>query len=386
MNLKIKKYKDYIINTLAFGIYIGIQQLFLLPVLSRNLSPTVFASSILFLTILNVVSIAFGNELGNVYILKNKKNSYKVEKIYLTILLKISLLMFVISIVVSFFINNNVFLIFIVFALSNIKNFLIGILRKNNDYYSIMISNIFYCLGILLGIIFMFKTNNYIYSFLIGELFSLFFILYKSKGIVTIIRSDFSEKEIVDEYRSLSTVSLLLNGLSYLDRFLIFPILGANAMNSYYSTSALSKILSLLVNPINSVMMAKFSNEKSEISSKKFLNNIIIILIISIILSIIGSLLGLYILYNNYFVKSLTIVIPVGISSGLTITILLLKSIFLVKNGSKQLLTINFIYAVLLIFSSLILSYFFGLVGFAWANVISRLVQLYAYIRGGISS
>lgn len=385
MNVKIRQYKDYVINTVAFGLYIAIQQLILLPLLSHQFSSSTFANAIIFLTVMNIISIVFGNELGNVYVLKSSENTYMIEKIYLIILGKNSIIIFIVSIIISIIIDNSIILIFLVFILSNIKSFITGILRKNNAYYEIMISNLFYCLGIFVGIFFMIRTNNYIYPFLIGELLSVLFFIYKLKRKIKINKQKNDSSEIINEYKNLSSVSLLLNSLAYLDRFLIFPMLGASAMNSYYSTSALSKIISLLVNPINSVMMAKLSNKKELKSSRKFLNNIIIILIISIFLSILSSIAGLYTLYNNYFYSSLNIVIPVGIASGLTITILLLKSIYLVNRGSKELLLINIIYAILLVISSIIFSYYFGLIGFAWANVISRLVQFYIYIRKGIN-
>ncbi|MGO3731999.1 MAG: lipopolysaccharide biosynthesis protein [Vagococcus sp.] len=371
------KYGDYLINILSFSIYIGIQQLVLLPLLSNKLTQISFSNTILFLTVFNILSIAMGNELGNVYILK-EKSDFKVDIVYIKILLQNTFILLIISFLFSMLLKNSLLLLFLTFLFSNIKNFSTGILRKNDKYKELMIGNIYYSLGVIMGLFTLFVNNNFLYPFLFGELISLLYLIYiLKKNNIKII--DEGPSNVKMEFNSLFFVSLLLNGLSYLDRFLIYPILGAVAMNAYYSTSAMSKFLSLLVNPINNVMMTKLSNSEKKINYGQFIKIMSWVLIISILLSMFTSFLGLYILYRKYLYVSLKLIVPVGIGSGLTITILLIKSFFMINNGTKELIKINLHYALVFIISALIGSHLFGLVGFAWSNVFSRFVQLIVY-------
>lgn len=377
---KIKiKYEDYIVNVLSFGIYIGIQQLVLLPILANKLNTSSFSNSILFLTFFNIISIAMGNELGNVYILNKNNSDFIVDRVYFKLLRKNTMFLIVISIFLSILLKNNFILLFLTLFLSNIKNFFSGVLRKNNKYHTIMKSNVYYSIGIITGLITMLYLNNYLIPFLFGEFLSTLYVLFNMKKYNISISDNKDYVNIKKEFKNLFLVSLLLNGLSYLDRFLIFPILGAEAMSSYYSTSSMSKFLSLLVTPVNNVMMAKLSNSKKGFNERRFKKIIFIAILVSISLSIITSFLGLYILYRPYFYVSLNLIIPVGIGSGLTITILLIKSLFMLNNGTQDLIKINSWYACIFILAALIGSNMFGLIGFAWSNVFSRIIQLYMY-------
>lgn len=72
--------KDVSFNVLAFGLYIAIQQIFIMPYLSKNSSEIEFSNIILFITIFNIVSVVLGDELGNTRIIRN--NLYSEKRIH----------------------------------------------------------------------------------------------------------------------------------------------------------------------------------------------------------------------------------------------------------------------------------------------------------------
>lgn len=379
MRYIVKKYSDYILNILAFGTYIFSQQIVLLPFLGKNLNSTEFSNVIMFLTIFNVITIALGNELANVFII-NKENK-NIDQTYYKILFIINFVLFIVSMIISYYIEENFFLVFLTFLISNYKNFFIGVLRKNNEYNEVLKSNLLYFIGIVIGIYIYNYINSFVFPFLIGEALSSIFIInlrrkfnYKTEG-----RSPFNRK-ILNQFKDLSLVSFILNGLAYLDRFLILPILGANSMSIYYSASSMSKMLSLIANPINSVLLTKLSkNKNNEHKTTKIILVFSFFTIISIILSFISSYLGVLFLYPKYLKDTIRILLPIAISSGIGITVLLFKSVYIMRKGTYMLMTINVGYAFLLTITSLVLSSKYGIQGFAWANVISRISQLIIY-------
>jgi len=79
----IKRYKsffsDIVLNMIGFGIYIVSQQIILLPILNKIVEENIYASIVLYISILNVVCNTTGGELGNVRLVRD--SDYKAKNI-----------------------------------------------------------------------------------------------------------------------------------------------------------------------------------------------------------------------------------------------------------------------------------------------------------------
>lgn len=387
MNIFFKKFGDYISNIMAFGMYIFIQQIILVPMLSGSLTESEFSKIILFMTVLNIVSIVIGTELGNTRILED--NNVSKDSIYNVLIIKIFSVSLPLSIFLYLFIYSDslqFLLALLTCFLCSFKQYLSSYFRLENKFKYILYGNFFYGVGVILGVLLFIISGNPIFSFLIGELVTVIYLIFVSQkekiwNINLRDSGDIKEKKIVyTSYLNLAMVSLLLNGLSYLDRFIIGPLLGLNVIAIYYSASAMSKFLSLLVNPINSVLIAKLAKQQKKYSYTTFFKFQIIILIGSCILSIVTSYLGVYFLYNQYFELAKSIILPVGIASGLSIASLISKTFVLVDVGTKGIININLLYGIVFFILAIVFSNIFGLQGFAWSSVIARAIQLLQYL------
>jgi len=148
----IKKYKsflsDMILNMIGFGIYIIAQQILLLPRLKSMATDEIYASIVLYISILNVICNVTGGELGNVRLVRD--SSYKEKNIIgdftrILVLLSpvITILVFPIFIYLKYSVLGSILFV-VTILMANIRLYATCYYRLEKNYYKVIIQNIFY--------------------------------------------------------------------------------------------------------------------------------------------------------------------------------------------------------------------------------------------------
>ena len=189
------------------------------------------------------------------------------------------------------------------------------------------------------------------------------------------IRKRKNYKELKKSYLDLSFASLLTNFPTYADKLLILPLLGSATMSAYYAGTALSKMLFLVINPINGVLLSylatdEFGDEKRVI--KRQVNINFIIIIITFLLSLPLTYLATYIFYNQFLDKVVEILIPLSIIGTFAVASSLLKVVFLKFLDIRCLKFINILNIITFILFGTIGAKYFGLIGFAYGVALSK--------------
>jgi len=391
--MKLKKWfihmKDYELNTIAFGLYITMQQLVIMPILSKATDDFTLSKIILFISIFNIICNVIGDELGNTRLVRY--NIYKEKRIdgdFHVILLVSMSICFLACIFMNFFLKTRytILLLYILITLLGIvRYFSITYYKLKQRFANIIIMNATYCLGALVGICFAIRLGFYFAPFLLGEIFSFIYIIImifidsdQRPTLVTTIELNNSIKM----FAQLSTVSLLVNSMAYLDRIIIFPMLGSAAMATYYSVTTMSKMLLLIINPISGVILAKLNNV-SDAEKRKIISIIVRLLFPVFIIFTIGSIFmsyyGVKLLYVNYISNVNKLLLPIGIATSLSMISFLLKPFIMRFFSTKKFLYINFLYATVFLISIYFFSTRWGIVGFAWASCLAQLVQCLSF-------
>ena len=188
----------------------------------------------------------------------------------------------------------------------------------------------------------------------------------------------------VKKFLKLGLVSLLTNLMNYFDKFLIYPMFGATSVAVYYAVNSMSKITSLITNPMSNVILSWVSNSKSKNSKNKILKttllaNIPVILLVTI-LTIPFTYIALKILYSQYLSDALILIIPIAITSGFGTASTLIKSVLLKFSNTNKLLITYIIYFIIFMLLGYTFSKSNGLQGFAIANMISRIILWISFI------
>lgn len=388
MLIKLNKYKkfiiDLIINTFSFAIYIIAQQLVLMPIMGKLLSEESFASFILFISIFSIISNSLGSELGIVRQIREDENKSGIYNKILTIML---VFIFLISIIFLYFLHYSfleILLLSLIIVFANLRLYAGAFFRMKKEFKKIFFQNLLYLFGIIVGILFYKKSNHIWIPSMFAEIFSLCYsFLYTDLKYMFKFDENNIDKGILKSFKDYGIIEFLINMITYFDKILIYPILGTNAVNVYYSTSTMSKLFSLITNPLHGVILSWLKKDESKTNEKIIklcLKYCLPVVFIISILCIPTTYFAIKILYSQYLQQSLIIIIPISISVGFTFVTSIIKAVLLKFVESKKLLKTYVFYLIIFICFSIVFSKFLGLIGFALSILISRIGLLVMFL------
>lgn len=382
----IKKYKnffsDMILNMIGFGIYIIAQQILLLPILAKIVDDTIYSNIVLYISILNVVCNVTGGELGNVRLVRD--SAYKEKNVhgdFTRILLSISPIITVIVFPILIYLKYSIIgsiLYTLTILMANVRLYATCFYRLEKKFNKVIIQNIFYLIGIILSLIlFKFIGNIYLLLF-IPECVSLIYALKNSDILIMGLKKTNEMKKTIRKFGGLGFVSLLTNLMNYFDKFLIYPMFGATSVAVYYAVNSMSKIASLITNPMSSVILSWVANSDEKKNKKKILkmtliSNIPILLVVTII-TIPLTYIALRILYSQYMEDALVLIIPIAITTAFGTAATLIKSVLLKYTNTNKLVVTYIIYFAIFSLLGYNLSKSQGLIGFTVANLIAKII------------
>lgn len=382
----IKKYKnffsDMILNMIGFGIYIIAQQILLLPILAKIVDDTVYSNIVLYISILNVVCNVTGGEIGNVRLVRD--SAYKEKNVhgdFTRILLSISPIITVIVFPILIYLKYSIIgsiLYTLTILMANVRLYATCFYRLEQKFNKVIIQNIFYLIGIILSLIlFKFIGNIYLLLF-IPECVSLIYALKNSDLLIMGLKKTNEMNKTIRKFGGLGFVSLLTNLMNYFDKFLIYPMFGATSVAVYYAVNSMSKIASLITNPMSSVILSWVANSDEKKNKKKILkmtliSNIPILLVVTII-TIPLTYIALRILYSQYMEDALVLIIPIAITTAFGTAATLIKSVLLKYTNTNKLVVTYIIYFAIFSLLGYNLSKSQGLIGFTVANLIAKII------------
>ena len=390
-NILNKNIRDFSVYTFAFGLYVFSQQVLIMPIISRNTNEKIFSEIILFITFFNIFCIVIGDELSNTRIARNKVYDKKYadgDFFYLLFFLTICLIFLVI--IANIFINISwlkIFIFCLIISLGVSRYFLMSFYKIDQKFKSILKANIFYLFGSICGLFLFFNYQLLYAPFLVAEILSILFIcldlFYLNKYSITFERTrEFENTKKM--FSDLSITAIIINLISYMDRVIILPILGASSMAIYFSASSTSKILALIANPLSSFLLSKMGTndnlDKKNIlrfAIKYFLPMIIVFFSASLILCFIA----INFLYPQYYFAAINLIYPISLAVSLSLVNILFKPFLILTVKSKLVLYSNIFYALTFMLSIYPMVYFGGLYGFACSVALGRLIQLLCYIK-----
>jgi len=195
----------------------------------------------------------------------------------------------------------SISLIIVFSIIQLIRRYLLVSFRLKIYYKGILYSNIILIGGYVLGMILFMLTETWQLIYITGEAISLVYIISKTKLLSEPIKSTPLFKDTAKHGLVILGASFLGTATSHVDRLLLYPMLGANMVTIYYVSNLFGKTISMLVGPINNVILTYLSKMKNfEIDSFRLMlttagilgaiSYVIIILISEPILTIIYPL------------------------------------------------------------------------------------------------
>ena len=375
---KFSKFKKILselsLNMLAFSLLIIAQQLIAFPLISRFTDYNVFGQIILTFGIGNIIISMLGTTIGTARLLDNKQYNIK----YIQIFLYCSLIIIAISFISYYvFFANNILqsLIFsIVCILGAIRGFLISEYRIANSHNWIFKQNFAYFLGLLIGCLVYYFYKNWLIVFLIPEVVSVTYCLY------FLIKEGFLTKFIDKSELKLGNIIQLMfnNGLSYslsqYDRFIIYPILGAVKVSTYFTVTISSRMGALIMNPMSNYILGKLSNKRGidEKTIKGIFLSSIGVIFVYFCIALLMTPIIVKLLYPSFYSQVHSLLFPVCLGAAISSANSILKPVIMKSIGIKSFNKSFILYAIVLIVTSVILGIYNDLFGIALAYIISN--------------
>lgn len=375
---------DLFFNTFGFGIYMIAQQIILLPIMAQVFPETEFSKIVLYVSIYAIITNVLGSELGIVRQVKqdNIGSSSNYNRILLQ-LLPLIIIVSVISLWALKFSILEILLLTVVIILGNIRLYSVAYFRVNKDFKNVVIQNILYLVGVVLGVAILYVAKFIWIPMLLAEVLCLIFDLIKTDLVKSNITKTVENKNIWKTFKNFGFISFLVNMTTYFDKIIIYPILGDNAVSVYYSTSSMSKILALITNPLHGVILSWLKGNDEDFKNKVTKTTLKVNIPVIILTFIIGlpiTYLAVRILYPQYLESALPLLLPVSIGMAFNTVASIVKAILLKYVDSKKLVNSYVIYIIILITAGIGMSSFAGIIGFAYATAISKFALWFMFL------
>lgn len=341
----------------------------------------------LFLTIISIVhtvSAMIGSTLNNVRLIQNNLYDMTTLQGDFKIVLYCSN---VISMFALFVINRIFFdvtilssvLCCVLSLLQSLRNYNIVTYRLSLNFRLHLIANFFLVLGYFVGL-FLFKfTATWALPFIMGEIFCLVFIRFTSKIMhEPIVRTKYFQTTL-QKYIGLGISTVTGNILMYLDRLLLFPLLGGSSVAIYTVAATLGKIFGLITTPISGVLLGYYTKKDFKISKNMFWQVNLIVVIVSIvafILTIVISPFFIHLFYPTFYKKVGNIVVYANFASILMALSNTIQPAVLKLAPIKWQVMKELIYGGTYILLGVFMLMKYGLVGFCLANIIANFMKV----------
>lgn len=377
-------YIDFIFNIIASVLPIAFLQLIMYPFMAKYLDAESYGEALIIISFTTIIIQVSGIGINNTRIIKQEMYSKNKEKGDFNVLLLTLGAFNIIACLICLRVLNfkiskvEVGLLICLVEFGLLKTYISAEYNINKDFKKVLYSNMFLIAGYILGVIVFLITRQWIFMLLLGNVIATLYMLkttciWKEKLKITI-----HFKEISSSIFAISFSSLLINLVTYADRLILFPLVGASQVAVYYTASVFGKILSMGLSPISSVLLSYFSKE-SEMNNKKFWKMNIANFAVCIAFYIVSRIISepiVKILYPDLFVEVRYLINIANIAAIINASTILVQPTILKFCNLRWQIYIQIIHLVIYILFSLLIVPEYGIIGFAYITVFIAIVKL----------
>ncbi len=387
----IKFAKDSVLNIVASMMVTFTLQIVVYPFLAQKMGDEKYGEILTVMAVFNTLISTLGNTVNNARLIRNAENEReKAEGDFNVITIVMALLGALITGILAVTIYNmpakeNVFLLLAV-IIGIVRAYYIVTFRIWLDFKKQIVSNMLAVLGYVLGIFLVSKIELWPIIFLCGELASLVYVLCVSTLPKAGWKITGKLNQTLVLLLQLIIISLLANVLTYFDRFLINPLLGAKQVAIFTVAAFWGRSLSAVFEPIANVILGYCSQKDFEITRKKF--NLIFggSCIVVFFFWGIGFAIAPFltrVLYPSIINDALPYISIVSLACLMASISTFLRPILLVMCKKNVLIGIQVIYIVIYALASVCFIKSLGLYGMGIAIFIANLCNSILYVALG---
>ena len=381
---------DFSVNILASVVYTFARQIVVFPILAARLSDADYGMLLTVVGLANVCTSLIGNSLNNIRLVQN--NAYETAGIkgdfnILCVLGALLSIAFSLALWIMFrysWITAVLLTVHIIVA--NVYQYSTAFFRLELNFKRILTTNILVSVAYIAAALCFATEQLWPLVFVLGEGVGL---LYTMK-VTNFYREPFTPTPLMRETAGKLIVFMLAglvgNLLTYADRIIIYPTLGAESVSYYSTASFFGKSAGIVMTPIAGVLLGYFAQKNFQASKKLFiLVNSISLVGLAVFLA--GSWLiapwFTSVLYPTLYQASAPYIQLANLGSVISIAGNMAQPMILKCCSTKWVLGVQIVYGVVYLAAAMLLLPGYGLTGFCWATILANAVRLCVlYILG----
>ena len=373
----IKIIKDFSWNIAATALGTAVLQLLIYPFLARYTSVKEYGELLTIIGVANIVVVSAGGGLNNTRLIQQEKYEDGTEgdfNLFLGIVTILGCISFLI-ISLSFFKSSTLNLIMLIgyTGLGIIRGYWSVAYRLKIDYVLNFKLNLFISMGYIVGVVIFKWTSLWVLPFLIAELIGVVYLyfttsLYRERYVRTPLFNQSLKILIV-----LIINTLIGNVIIYLDRLVLYPILGGAQVSVFTVSSFVGKSVGILVTPISGVLLSYYAQKNFKMTIKRYWMINCIMLLGSVVLGGTAILCAPWItglLYPTIISKAIPYLLLANGSALIGVLGNVISPAILKYADIKWQLIIQLVYIVLYFGMGMVLLSAYGLYGFCIANLL----------------
>ena len=387
--LLIKKYTiDFGLATLASVVTTVVTTLLINPILAKTYDISSYGSILTICGYVAIVSSMVGNSLNNVRLIENNKrdSSFNYNFVLLvggvigTIILDLLMIIEMHS-RLSYIVGVSIYTLLCTLNTYYVVTYRLNINYYKNFYYNLILSG-GYIVGLLIDRLVQYWPIIYIFSQFIGMVYLFLSSSLPKEGI----RIDNNIRIVTKKFVTLAVTTGLTQLLSFFDRVVLYPLVGADAVSTYNTASFFGKAILTLMGPVALVLLSYYVKEGYVLTKKKFwLINLsgMVISGICFVGSIIIAPVLTKLLYPTLFDSARPYIMIANISCVIYANSVLINPAIMKLCKLEWQMIIQVIYGVVYLSLGLLGIHIAGLYGFALSGIVANTIRLIImYILG----
>lgn len=373
-----KVFSDVAINIIASVICTFVLNFLLYPLFSNRLNICQYGNIITIYSIIALSISTLGNTLNNIRLILNRKyyNTNKEGNYNLIAIFIGTLFGLFIPIIIKVLFDEKVItccLIALTIIVGIIRAYAIVSYRLQLNYKEQLYTNIVVSFGYILGITVVYSYEYWPLPFLFGEFFGLcycYFSCFTFTEPYVLTKHIFY---IIKQYLYLICASFLGNLLAFMDRFLLFPILGADGVAIYSVASFWGRAVLPIIGPSANVLLSYLNQANGRITweyVKKLIGVSFLLIVSMLLLSKVLANDVIVFFYPKLFFASKNYIFISSVGILLGCFALLLDPLVLSVLSMSRVLMLKICHILIYILIAYGLVCEFGLLGYCYSVII----------------
>lgn len=385
---------DFLLNLIASFLVTGISQIVLYPTIAYYVASEEYGVILTLMGVANTVAAALGGSLNNTRLLL-ASDIDDIGKDFQCINFGTCVISVLSTVLIFNYIYSQKIIVTVMLVtftvLCMLRTYLCVEYRITLNYKKILFSNVCVTAGNLIGVVLfivLHESHMWVLPFLLGEIAGFLYILFTTRILKERIGITQYFRQIFSKYLILLITSLTANFLTYLDRLLLLPLLGGEAVSVYTIASVFGKSLGILMTPLAGVMLSYYSQKGFTMNKKIFWRiNIgtVVVGIVFIVASILFAPWLTRFIYPSFVEAVDNYMIIANVTAIINIMANMTQPSVLKFAPTSWQLIIQLVYCILYLGVGVFASNRYGLWGFSVAALSTAIIKLlFLYLVGHV--